>query len=82
MFGLFRKKKTEPVQVASGLSAGLGTPVIGEIWYLPDGSPWATKYKVSILDVKDGWVRYRIGSVFDDERKPLSVFTSMYVRCA
>ncbi len=56
-------------------------PVKGEKWLLDIGTsdPFPPKYPpVRILDVKDGWVRYWMGSLFDDERKPIDQFMRMY----
>lgn len=52
----------------------------GQKWVLPsDKSPWPSKFKpVTILDVRDGWVRYAMGSCFSDERKETKEFLSMY----
>lgn len=58
------------------------TPVPGEKWLFQGvhNDPWGPKdYRpVTILDVKAGWVRYSMGYPFDDERKELGLFTSMY----
>jgi len=60
-------------------------PMIGEKWCLKcdfDGSPWPKKDVVCVivLDVKDGWVRYRIGEglLFGDERMKVKYFTRVY----
>jgi hypothetical protein len=57
-------------------------PKVGSLWGLANrnGDPFPSKkYPPSvILDVKDGWVRYRIGSVFNDERMELSSFLYVY----
>lgn len=62
-------------------------PAPGESWVLKgedeDGCPWeGQKWKpVRILDVRDGWVRYAIGSLlFNDERLRLESFTKIYRR--
>ena len=60
-------------------------PSSGEVWRM-DGeeTPWgSTPYiDVTILDVKDGWVRYDMGNgngfLFRDERKELKSFVRMY----
>ena len=55
---------------------------IGEKWKLKegDGSPWPTKEfpPVTILDVKEGWVRYEIGDAFPDNRMGIKEFTRIY----
>ena len=63
-------------------------PVIGEKWFFEglngeDDSPWPSTKKprfspVIILDVKEGWVRYRIGAFYPDERLKMESFLSMY----
>lgn len=59
-------------------------PKPNEIWYLKseDGDPWPNKMKVpvTILDVKKGWVRYKIGNgvVCSDERKTVKEFLFLY----
>jgi hypothetical protein len=56
-------------------------PKPGELWQLrPKGSPWPEKNypPVTILDVKDGWVRYDMVSLFKDERMRVSAFVGMY----
>jgi len=58
-------------------------PKIGEKWYLKadDGDPWGRKdYEpVTILDVKDSWVRYKFpGHMFQDERMKMSTFVRIY----
>jgi len=73
MIGFFRKLFTKkPVR----------HPVAGELWYFGkgDGSPWPVKKypPVTILDVRDGWVRYSFASMFLDERKELSWFVANY----
>jgi len=56
-------------------------PQKGEEWALKgDGSPWPKGMEglVEILDVKDDWVRYRIGSAFPDERMEIKYFLQCY----
>lgn len=61
-------------------------PKINEVWYLKskDRSPWQKKkiYSVTVLDVKGGWVRYKIGngSIFDDERLNIKDFLMIYYK--
>jgi hypothetical protein len=60
-------------------SNAIRVPVVGELWVLSDGSPWQTKYPpVTILDVKDGWVRYDMNKIFRDERMLMKIFISCY----
>ena len=56
----------------------------GQRWVLccADG-PWEAEKNyppVLIRDVKDGWVRYAIGSTFPDCRHTIKVFVNMYRR--
>jgi hypothetical protein len=58
-------------------------PVAGEKWILhvDKTDPWGgNKYPpVKILDVKEGWVRYKIGDyIFKDERMPVERFVAIY----
>lgn len=55
-------------------------PAAGEQWALHiDGDPFPSRYgPVTILEVKEGWVRYSFRSVFLDERKPLESFLNIY----
>lgn len=74
MFWCFKKKNVEKLSAI---------PKVGEKWFFKsnDGSPWPSQYfPVTILDVKDGWVRYSFHSVFTDERHKISTFTNMYQR--
>ncbi|MCK9155077.1 MAG: hypothetical protein M0P12_03075 [Paludibacteraceae bacterium] len=54
------------------------------VWYLKgeDGDPWPNKMMVpvTVLDVRKGWVRYKIGEgiVCCDERKTVSEFLGLY----
>jgi len=56
----------------------------GETWEFVDllSDPWGGKepFRVQILDVRDGWVRYSMGDIFPDERRPVGRFVSMYRR--
>ena len=39
-------------------------PQIGEIWCDKGASPWDTDRRVTVVDLKDGWVRYEfLGAV-------------------
>ena len=56
-------------------------PIKGEKWGRKDGSPWPRSDRpvVTILDVKDGWVRYDMGgTIFKDERMVMSSFLYCY----
>ena len=60
-------------------------PKKGEIWMLKgyvDGDPFPIRdyftVGVEILDYKEGWVRYKIGEIFDDERMKLNYFLFCY----
>lgn len=67
IFGLDRPKVVEPK--------------VGEEWCLnSDDSPWESSFHppVRILDVKGGWVRYRMNSLFPDERLPFENFVRIY----
>lgn len=57
------------------------SPVPGESWRLyNNGDPFPPKSLVTILDVRDGWVRYKIGSgnMWGDERMEISMFSEVY----
>ena len=69
LFG--RKEKAQPDPIRPGeswVSAG------------SDGSPWplACATVVEIMDVRDGWVRYRMGLLFPDNRMRESLFRRIY----
>ncbi len=56
-------------------------PKVGEKWFLrgDDGDPFGANHDpVLILEVKEGWVRYKMSRLFDDNRKPISDFIVMY----
>jgi len=59
-------------------------PKPNEVWFLKsvDGSPWPNKMWIptTVLDVKGGWVRYKIGNgvICRDERKTVKEFISLY----
>lgn len=59
-------------------------PKPDEVWYLKgdDGSPWPNIMMVpaTVLDVKEGWVRYKIGNgeLFGDIRKTMKEFLFLY----
>lgn len=53
----------------------------GEQWVLKGkDDPFEPKIRapVDILDVKDGWIRYKIGDAFPDERMSANMFTRVY----
>jgi hypothetical protein len=51
-------------------------PKIGEKWVL---GLWITeRVTVTILDVKDGWVKYYINEIFDDEQMTIQAFVHLY----
>jgi len=52
---------------------------IGSKWVPINKSPWSKPFSsVTILDVKDGWVRYDMGGVFRDERMGEDIFLMIY----
>lgn len=55
-------------------------PKIGEVWTLvTDQDPWGREAgRATVLDTKDGWVRYSLGKVFNDERMPVSTFIAIF----
>jgi hypothetical protein len=64
------------------------TPQRGEWWCLKadptdkdDPFPGRTYQPIKVLEVKDGWVRYAMDVVFDDERTNLTTFTGLWARC-
>jgi hypothetical protein len=52
----------------------------GAKWQLKDDkSPWPQPTcLVTILDVKDGWVRYYMGRMFPDQRMEEDLFRKIY----
>lgn len=54
-------------------------PRVGEQWLLRSEDRWGSKYSpVTILDVRDGWVRYNMNRVFRDERMRMDMFIATY----
>jgi hypothetical protein len=59
-------------------------PQVGEVWHLKskkdDPFPAKGANPITVLDVKAGWVRYKIGSgwLFPDERQPIDTFLYCY----
>ena len=69
MFNFFKKKVPQV------------TPLKDERWSIPDGSPWPLQdSEVTILDCKDGWVRYSRHYIFKDERMELDMFLRIYAK--
>jgi hypothetical protein len=73
---LFVRHKTQVAQLQQ-------KPEPGETWRLKaaEGDPWGIKEGdgVTILDVKNGWVRYSFGPViFKDERMEMETFVYCY----
>lgn len=75
----FKKKRAPEPQVQAPPQV---VPQAGETWlFVPCAeSPWPAKcgHTVTILDAKDGWVRYDMGGLYNDERRLLSMFLPMY----
>jgi hypothetical protein len=59
-------------------------PKPGEVWQFKgwrNDDPWTKdRHTVTVLDVRDGWVRYSMGSVFNDNRSKMKVFLFCYGR--
>jgi len=56
-------------------------PAPGEEWRLiANGDPFPPKITHKIREVRDGWVRYAVGSgsLFDDERMPVDRFVRIF----
>ena len=61
-------------------------PEVGSQWQMiSNKGPWALENLpiITIRDVKDGWVRYRMGNsrfdfLFQDERLPIETFLNIY----
>ena len=73
---LFRKDIPEDI-----VQQTIRVPKPNEKWIMNiDGDPFPSKYlPVQILDVKEGWVRYNMGTVFTtDERRTVKSFINMY----
>jgi len=81
VFRSFKKRLIQTKSVEHGT-----TPHGGQQWALKssikDGSPWPVTKKilpVTILEVRDGWVRYSFGGhTSSDERLEEKIFTSIY----
>lgn len=55
---------------------------IGSRWRFKTDDPFPPKFLVEVVDVKDGWVRYRmstrLGILQDDERRDIDSFLYCY----
>jgi hypothetical protein len=55
---------------------------VGSTWILNirsnDPFPPKQNRSVTVLEVKEGWVRYSMGSIFKDERMDSSTFLAIY----
>ena len=90
IFGLFIGgfPLSSPSRPAASYQPGVAPPQRGERWQLDckDGlfDPWecgSPPTQATILDVKQGWVKYTLGSTFE-QRRPLADFLRMYTRVA
>lgn len=55
--------------------------VAGQLWAMPKDGPWDETYKpVTILGVRDGWVRYSMSEFFPDNRMQERNFRQCYRR--
>jgi len=52
--------------------------VPGDEWRVRDGDPFPPQSVAVILEVRDGWVRYRIGRTFPDNRMEEHTFRHCY----
>ena len=72
LFKLLKRKITKEDEI----------PIPGELYIftgaLKDPFPPMLIPPVRILDVKDGWVRYAMKTMFTDERMEINSFNSMY----
>jgi hypothetical protein len=62
-------------------------PRSGETWTLDSNfyrrdpfEPTKEGVDALILEVRDGWVRYSLGGIFNDERMPVREFCGIYSR--
>lgn len=54
-------------------------PAIGSLWEIDTEDPFPSKhYPIKVLEVKDGWVRYRINRWWPDERVKCETFYLVY----
>ena len=69
LFGRKEKAQPEPIKP-------------GDVWVSAgsDGSPWppACAAVVEIMDAREGWVRYRMGLMFPDNRMREELFRRIY----
>lgn len=57
-------------------------PMVGEYWQMISLDPFPSKYPpVKVIGVKDGWVRYDMGKLFNDERMEIKIFKMIYRKC-
>jgi hypothetical protein len=77
-----KAKKKDDLPIGSVGGGSRLEPKAGEQWRLSptEADPWPQREPspVKILDVKDGWVRYRLSEVFPDERKTIKDFLQIY----
>jgi hypothetical protein len=70
MFDWFKSKPLTPI-------------VAGDVWQISDDSPWPrANTPHTIIDCKDGWVRYMVGkgSIFADQRMREKLFRRVFVK--
>lgn len=82
MFKFFRKNTVDNIELSE---QSLTTdPTKGEHWRLKptkdDPFPPVAYDPVEILDVKNGWIRYKMGRIFPDLRMELEIFLHIYER--
>lgn len=80
---LYPEKDNRKNVATIGIGNCISSPQPGELWEFvrEDKSPWDYDKKphvVCILDVKCGWVRYRLNEIFDDNRLEVEIFTKIY----
>lgn len=80
-FSRFKRKQPS----LQGLEKETDEVAEGQVWALKGKGPWPREgrsFFVTVRDVKDGWVRFRIGegSVFNDERLEEETFRFCYQR--
>jgi len=64
---------------SKSISEDKSKPIPGESWELFDKSPWPKhSTSITILDVKDDWVRYDMSPLFMDQRMELKSFLRIY----